>query len=36
MLFGQLCDVDVSTNQKGAKMEERFQGTSRRVSAADL
>lgn len=36
MLFGQLCDVDVSTNQKGAKMEERFQGTSQRVSVADL
>lgn len=36
MLFGQVCDVDVSTNQKGAKMEERLQGTSQRVSVADL
>lgn len=32
MLFDQLCDMDVSTNQKGAKMGERLQGASRRAS----
>ena len=32
MLSDQLCDVDVNTNQRGAKMEERLQGASRRAS----
>ena len=32
MLFDQLCDMDVNTNQKGSKMEDRLQDASRRAS----
>lgn len=41
MLFDQLCDVDVNTNEdvntnrKGAKIEERVQGASQRESVGE-